>query len=139
MAVKNERYNQNRLAFLDIIGNPYEFPEPIEGHYNAIQQRSAIGTNSYEESRGTVNPARPSAIDFVCDVDRTVQLGLTRYANQVNDDLLTVTRLFRNTYITEQEPIFTQKERITVEQIIGRLFLERKISPIGMYFLTIKR
>jgi hypothetical protein len=128
----NMEFLINKIAFDDVIGDPYAKPEPIDGQYFTLRRRSTIGVmdNNFDLGKGTRNAAQPSAIDFFCDVERTCHEALT-------DDEKTK---FLNTYILEAaDDVFTPKERMQIEQKLGKLFRQRKLSPVTKYFKTIRQ
>lgn len=142
MVVKNDRFRENQAAFEDVIGNPFALEE-VTGHYITVNTRSTIRAmdNNFDLGKGTGNAARPSFVDFSCDVERVIDLGLVRLANGDKDVAKTLQVVFVNTYITEDNTglQFNAKERSELEQVMGRLFLARHISPVSRYFLTIRQ
>ena len=140
MRNKTEQFRLNKSAFDEVIGDPFGLEETI-GHYVTLNTQSVIkAVNELGLGHGTANPAKPSPVDFTCDVEKVIKLGLTRY---MRGDKLAAAKLLRTfiaTYITESGTrIFSSNERRDIEQIIGRLLLERQISPVRLYFLTIRR
>jgi len=131
MPKRSEKWARNKKAFDEIIGDPYGL-EPIQGHYGSLKSRSSISIAGSEQlSPSPVNKARPSAVDFFCDVDACIEDGMSTMYKGAFDT-------FVNTYITETGPIFNQKERTKVEQLVGNILVERKIYPAARYFTTIK-
>lgn len=130
----NEEFKFNKDAFNDVIGDPFGIPEPVQGHYMKLQQRSSIqvSKNEFDMGKATRNTAQPNVIDFVCDVDRIVNAGLVELGLRLTD--------FEETYIIEStEDTFTAKERMQIEQKIGKLFRSHKLSPVSKYFTTIRQ
>jgi hypothetical protein len=128
----NEQFRYNKIAFEDVIGDPFAKPEPIDGQYFTLARRSVIGVmdNNFDLGKGTRNPAQPSTTDFFCDVERTVEQALTPAEF----------KKFLDTYVIEVAGSeFTPKERMTIEQRIGKLFRLRKLSPVTKYFKTIRQ
>ena len=121
-----DRFAENKAAFDDVIGDPYAFPEPIDGQYARYKQRSSIrvANNDFDSGHATPNVLRPSPLDFFCDVERAVEDALT-------EDEKTK---FLQTYIWEEGKAFTQQERIDIEQRVGQVLRDRKISPVTLYF-----
>lgn len=121
----------NRLAFVDVLGDPTATPEPIPGHYQTLKSRglvAALQTN-FDEGKGTRNPATPSLLDFFCDVELIL------------NDLLSESERtkFHNTYILEEETQFTTQERKKIEDRLGRAFRSKGISPVRRYFKVLRR
>jgi hypothetical protein len=129
----SERFRKNKAAFDEIIGDPFSYPEPIYGQYHLLKRRSSISAakTNFDEGRTTSNKARPSIVDFFCDVERTVEKAL------IEKNLLIK---FADTYITEiTEAAFTPDERKDIEQIVGKAFRDHGISPVRIYFTTIRQ
>lgn len=126
-----EEFRQNKQAFEDVLGDPFAVPEPIDGHYNTLRSRSSIkvARNNFDEGQATANPARPNVIDFTCDVDRVITTVIS---------CKKVLQSFLNTYMFGELEL-NSKERTVYEQQMGRLFIERRISPVARYFTTIRR
>lgn len=128
----NEQFRYNKIAFDDVIGDPFAKPEPIDGQYFTLARRSTINVmdNNFDLGKGTRNAAQPSTIDFFCDVERTVEQALT------SDEFTK----FIDTYVLEvADGEFTPKERMNIEQKLGKLFRNRKLSPVTKYFKTIRQ
>ena len=137
---RSERWGRNKRAFDEIIGDPYAKPEPIQGQYSALKSRSSVPIANIKGSLSeSKNAARPSPVDFFCDVEAAVKDGLSTYSTQCIGGMYE--NLFINTYIVEDSNfgIFNQKERSKLEQIIGKIFIERGISPSSKYFTSIRR
>lgn len=134
---QRERIAANKRAFDEIIGDPYS-KHDIVGQYPTLRCNSAIKAvdNSQEGGGGTANPARPNVIDFVCDVECAVIDGLKSYRpNRSIEDLLA---MFYETYLTNDVEYFNQQERAVIEQVIGKLLIARKISPVIRYFTALR-
>jgi hypothetical protein len=128
-----ERFRKNKSAFDEVIGDPFAHPEPIYGQYHLLKRRSSISAakNNFDEGRTTSNKARPSIVDFFCDVERTVENAL------VEKNILIK---FADTYITEiTDAAFTPEERSDIEQIVGKALRDHGISPVRVYFTTIRQ
>lgn len=140
---KRERAARNKKAFDEVIGDPYGWPEPIDGQYYLLKTKSNLRVAEYHNallgSGSQPNKAKPNAMDFFCDVERAIDDGLIRYFG--NENFGNAVKSFVSTYITEDGgPLtFTQSERAGVEQSIGALFVTRKISPVTKYFSVIKK
>lgn len=137
---RSERWGTNKRAFDEIIGDPYAKPEPIQGQYSAMKSRSSVPIANIKGSLAeSKNAARPSPVDFFCDVESAVEDGLNTYTKEFIG--WRYENMFINTYIVEDAsyPIFNQKERSKLEQIIGKIFVERGISPSSKYFTCIRR
>lgn len=135
--VYHEEAKFNKIAFDDVIGDPFAFrngtPEPVTGNYLRLQQRSSIQVMKHEFDMGkaTRNTAQPNIQDFFCDVERIVEDGF-------NDAELL--QKFTETYILESEDRhFTSKQRMELEQKIGKLFRTHKISPVSKYFTSLRK
>ena len=121
----------NKKAWDEIIGDPFGWPEPIDGHYLALKNRSTvIIADTEEKSRSPVNDAKPNPIDFLIDVEKCVEDGLKSigYSKEI----------FDNTYIIGLGDIFNTTERNSLEQVVGNIFVKRGIAPIQKYFTVIK-
>lgn len=128
----NEQFRYNKIAFDDVIGDPHAKPEPIDGQYFTLARRSTINVmdNNFDLGKGTRNAAQPSVIDFFCDVDRTISDALSPEDKAK----------FIEVYVLESNPdALTPKERMQIEQKLGKLFRNRKLSPVTKYFKTIRQ
>jgi hypothetical protein len=128
----NEQFRYNKIAFDDVIGDPFAKPEPIDGQFFTLSRRSTINVmdNNFDLGKGTRNAAQPSVIDFFCDVERAITDTLDEEGAQK----------FRDTYVTgDKEDALTPKERMQIEQKLGKLFRNRKLSPVTKYFKTIRQ
>jgi hypothetical protein len=128
-----ERFQKNKRAFDEIIGDPFAHPEPIYGQYHLLKRRSSISAakNNFDEGRTTGNKARPSIVDFFCDVERTIE-------NAISEKNILIK--FADTYINEStDTAFTAKERSEIEQVVGKAFREHGISPVTIYFTAIRQ
>lgn len=147
-----ERAAKNKRAFDEVIGDPYAYPEPIEGHYSMLRCRSSLAIGEpVRKTPSPVNQARPTALDFFCDVENAVVDGLEvfqrntqyivlEYLDVTFDYVVKVLKAqFDRTYFLETEIKFNQKERSELEQIIGEILVGRGISPVPKYFTTIKQ
>lgn len=127
------RAAENKLAFDQIIGDPFSKPEPTTGHYVTFKSRGIVKamTNNFEEGAVTRNPAAPNITDFLCDVERTLELALSEAEF----------KKFVDTYFYEKtgKDAFTQRERGRIEQRIGQALRENSISPVSKYFTSIRR
>jgi hypothetical protein len=138
---QSEVWSKNKSAFTEVMGDPYAKPDPIEGQYSYLKNRSSISVASKEEAPSvSINEARPSVVDFFCDVEAAIIDGMLIFARSWRepDECLFV---FHTTYITEDDNYykFDQGERNKIEQIIGRIFRERDMSPVRKYFSAIRR
>jgi hypothetical protein len=139
---KQERFRLNKSAFDEIIGDPYAYPEPVQGHYTTVITSSKIRpVCNWGEGRSAPNLARPSPLDFCCDVENIVQLGLVRFMRGDKAEAAKLLKVFINTYIIEddKQESFSATERREIEQIIGRILLDRHVAPIRKYFLTVRK
>ena len=142
---RSERWGRNKRAFDEIIGDPYAKPEPIQGQYAALKSRSSVPIANIKGSLAeSKNSARPSPVDFFCDVEAAIKDGLETYYNGpgYGDGYKdTFEDTFINTYIAEDEnkSMFGQQIRSKLEQIIGRILIERGISPASKYFIAIRK
>ena len=132
---------KNKRSFDEVIGDPYGWPEPIDGQYEMLKGRSSI---SIADPQGDVscpvNRARPTTVDFVIDIESAVDDGLTAYAQENPEaGIGTLKYLFDNTYFLGSGQIFNQQERSKIEQIIGGILRERHISPVTKYFTIVKQ
>ena len=137
-----ERAAKNKRAFDEVIGDPYAYPEPSEGHYSMLRCRSSLAIGEpVRKTPSPVNQARPTALDFFCDVENAVADGLEVFAKTWREGFDQVEFIFQTTYMTEDSNYyhFTQTERAQLEQIIGEILVGRGISPVPKYFTTIKQ
>lgn len=128
----NQEYSFNKIAFDDVLGDPFAKPEPIEGHYGSLQKRSSIrvANNQFDMGKATRNTAQPSITDFACDVERIISSFVIPALQQK----------FRETYITEEcDTHFTPAERAKLEQTVGKAFRRNKISPVSKYFTAVRQ
>ena len=137
---RSERWGRNKRAFDEIIGDPYAKPESIQGEYSILKTKSSVPIANIKGSLAeSKNPARPSPVDFFCDVEAAVKDGLDTYTTECIGGRYE--NKFINTYIIEDSnyEIFNQKERARLEQIIGKILIERGISPASKYFIAIRK
>jgi hypothetical protein len=129
---KRERFRLNKQAFNDIFGDPYAYPEPVDGNYNRLRRRSSMNVQRIsDESAGTKNAAKPSVSDFFCDCERVIDESLPDLEEQ---------KKFVYTYITEEaSQALTADERMKLEQAIGAKLRARKISPASKYFTVVRQ
>lgn len=126
---KNSRFYQNKMAFEDVLGNPFVKPESVQGHYERFRTKSAVNAMVYsDESNSTRNDCKPSIVDFLCDVDNVVSRAMETHDR--------VSKFWRTYLIDDDDTLFTPDEREEIEQRIGAELLERKISPVLGYFQT---
>lgn len=139
---KAERAARNKRAFDEIIGDPYAYPEPIQGHYAMLKCRSSMAIGQSESKTASpVNQARPNAVDFFCDVEAAIRDGLEVFNREdlAPSPIAKLLDIFDNTYILESGVIFVQVDRAKLEQLIGNILVARHISPAAKYFTTIKK
>lgn len=124
------RYAQNKAAFVEVIGDPYAIPEPIEGEYYRLKRRTQVNVFQIDDG-GSATPraAQPNKMDFFCDVENAV-------TEVINNQI--VLDMFWCTYL-DDEPLLNQQQRNDLEQRIGKKFAARRISPVKEYFKTIRR
>jgi hypothetical protein len=129
----NFDFSLNRNAFVDVIGDPFAIPEPVQGNRDRLIKRSSImvATNDFDSGHATRNAAQPSQTDFICDIDRIIDIGF-------NSDTIQIAKFYA-TYITEEaDDLFTAKERQVIEQTLGKLFRKHSLSPVSKYFQTVR-
>lgn len=130
---RSEMLAANKRAFDDVFGDPFAKPESFTGQYQIFKSRGAIAAmkNNFNEGKATCVPAAPNLIDFFCDVENIVSRNL--------DPIEQVA--FEATYIFEEEGLnqFTPKERVEIEQRLGRLLRARSISPVVRYFKVVRQ
>lgn len=129
---KSERFRLNKEAFNDVFGDPFAYPEPIDGAYNRLKRRSSMNVQRIvDEAAGTKNGAKPSVSDFFCDCERTIDETVPDAEEQ---------KKFVYTYITDEaSQALTQQERTKLEQTVGARLRARKISPASKYFTVIRQ
>lgn len=133
-------YAKRKGAFNEVIGDPYGYPEPIEGHYTLLKNKSSTAiVEPNQKSPSPINQAKPNAIDFAVDVEAAVREGLVLFGHTDIRQIDHLLRMFYNTYITEIGEVFDQQERAQIEQTIGYIFLKNGISPVMRYFTTVKK
>lgn len=125
-----ERWIENKTAFDDVMGDPFAYPEPFAGQYQKLKSRSSIMAvqNDLDVGKATLNPARPNAVDFFCDVEHAIESVLSP------EEVVK----FVATYIFEVDSILTPQERSKLEQRVGRVFRQRRLSPVARYFTAIR-
>jgi hypothetical protein len=135
------RAAKNKRAFDDVLGDPFAYPEQIDGHYMMLKSRSSLAiADSEQKSKSPVNQARPNPIDFGCDVEAAVEDGLKVFIDREKTYTLSdIKEVFDNTYLLGTGDIFSQQERAKLEQDIGQILVSRGISPVSKYFTTIKQ
>lgn len=135
------RAAKNKQAFDDVVGDPYAYKEPIDGHYMMLKSRSSIMVaESEQKTKSASNQARPNPIDFFCDVESCVEDGLTVFVKREKTYTLSdIKEVFDNTYLLGTGDIFNQQERAKIEQDIGQILVARGISPVAKYFTSIKQ
>lgn len=128
----------NKQAMDDVLGDPYSKQDDKEGHYNRLKHRSILSAtkSSFGESKVTLHPAKPNAVEFCLDVELIIQ-------KVIGDDPELLAEVIK-TYITGteddiQNSNITQQERVYLEQRLGKAFLVHGISPVVKYFAVIKR
>lgn len=131
--ITRQRNAAHKDAFVEIFGDPFSRSETQQGHYQTVKSSSSgpsIRTDMVS-GRTTSNPARPSAIDFLCDVEHIARIALT-----AEEDV----HRFTETYIHETTTTaYTREERYQIEQNIGRLLRAYGISPVSRYFTSIRQ
>lgn len=135
----NEEAKFNKMAFDDILGDPFAIDregnnEPRLGNYVKLAGRSvSIQAMSYDDlGKSTRSPGQPNVQDFICDVDRIISIEL---ANEPE----TMVKL-KETWIYEStETAFTPRERMLLEQRLGKLFRGHRLSPVTKYFTVIRK
>jgi hypothetical protein len=135
------RAAKNKKAFDDVIGDPFAYPEQLDGHYLMLKSRSSVMIADVSpKSKGPVNGARPNPIDFACDVESAVTDGLEVFYKRTKTYTFSdLKEIFDNTYLLGSGEIFNQKERAALEQDIGQILVDRGISPVAKYFTVIKQ
>lgn len=137
---KAEQAAKYKKAFDQIIGDPFSYPEPTQGHYETLKTRSSVAIVQHDnETIGTANKSKPNQLDFFIDCENAVLDALVTYQNSVHYTLDELTTMFDNTYWIESGVIFNQKQRSEIEQIVGRILYARKISPVSKYFTAIRK
>ncbi len=127
-----EIFAANKRAFTDIFGDPFAWPEPVEGHYQNLKSRGVIAAmkNNFDEGRAARLPGAPTLLDFFCDVENIVSRNLEEDEQ----------RKFNATYILESgTDQLSGEEKVDIEQRIGRILKARKISPTTYYFRAIRQ
>ena len=133
-----KEFRDNARAFEAVIGNPFAYPESVQGHYTLLKTRSVQAVD-ISSVAGTINEARPSTVDFAIDVDHAIEEGIRVYNKQDKSLFNSSLLKFIGTYLTEESVLFTQDERRKLEQIIGRLLRVRGIFPIVKYFTAVRQ
>ena len=137
-----ERAAKNKRAFDEVLGDPYGYPEPIEGHYSMLRCRSSLAIGEpVRKTPSPVNQARPTALDFFCDCENAIVDGLDVFNRKdlAPSPIDALKDVFYRTYFSETGLRFIQKDRSELEQIIGEILVGRGISPVPKYFTTIKQ
>ena len=127
---KPKNYAGNKRAF-----------DSVFAHYRALATSQSISAvNMAAASGGSRNPAKPTPLDFRCDVDKAIDIVVPKNRRV----------RFRLTYIVpwaetdlEQE-IFADKMlggiRHSFEQRLGELFTKRGLYPVQKkgYFYSVR-
>lgn len=109
--------------------NHRAFTETIDA-YITLKSRSTISAvDVSNESGGAVNLAKPSALDFFCDIDNQIKIV-------VKDDMLPQ---FIERFIFGDELVMTLEQTNYFEQRIGQLFVSRGIWPTQKYFRVMRQ
>jgi|ERR1035437_1702332 hypothetical protein len=109
--------------------NHRAFTETVDA-YVTLKSRSTISAvDASQEVGGSVNLAKPSALDFFCDVDNQVSIV-------VKGDMLQV---FIERFIVGNELALTLEQANYFEQRIGQLFVSRGIWPTQKYFKVMRQ
>jgi hypothetical protein len=109
--------------------NHRAFTETVDA-YVTLKSRSTISSvDASQEVGGSVNLAKPSALDFFCDVDNQVSIV-------VKGDMLQV---FIERFIVGNELALTLEQANYFEQRIGQLFVSRGIWPTQKYFKVMRQ
>lgn len=126
-----DRRAKNKKAFDEILGDPYS-EDNLEGWYNILKARSSIVTLAFDDTHGTSNPARPTPLDFFCDVEAVIHKTI--------DDPILLDK-FIQTYIIGEIGLIETKQRAYLEQKIGSMFRSNKyrISPVKKYFIAVRQ
>jgi hypothetical protein len=105
------------------------FNEVLEEYEKLKYKSKLIAQNMAEEhTGGTPNLARPSASDFVCDVEKAI-------TSVAKDDAMI--RKVVNTFLMGKEELDKEQQNY-YEQSIGWTFIKRSIWPTAMYFRTVR-
>lgn len=114
----SKQSNRNLLAFNEVLEE-----------YEKLKSDSKLISQKMEHvSGGSSNPARPSASDFVCDVEKTI-------TDIVKDDAMI--RKVVNTFLWGKEELDKEQQNY-YEQQIGWAFRKRNIWPTANYFRTVR-
>jgi hypothetical protein len=103
------------------------FNETLE-EYERLKYRSQLSAaDAFDNVSGTSpNPARPSASDFICDVEKAIMF--------VVQDQIILAKVIA-TYIMGKE-LLRKSQKYNYEQRIGNIFRVRSIWPRRKYFTT---
>jgi hypothetical protein len=104
------------------------FNETLE-EYERLKYRSQLSAMDSEfdgPSNETPNPAKPSASDFICDVEKAIMF--------VVQDQIVLEKCIL-TYIMGKE-LLRKSQKYNYEQRIGNIFRVRSIWPRRKYFTT---
>jgi len=118
---KAKRYAKNKSAF-----------DSVMSHYRSLNGIGSIPAINIEKgsSGGTANPARPTPLDFLCDVERTlVRVVPKRYMTK----FIVVYILIECLTALEQEMLADRViggARHSIEQRVGESFIARKVHPV---------
>ena len=117
----NQRRAKNKQAFNDVMTQ-----------YESATSKSLINAMDTAKDNGfggTLNPAAPSVIDFICDVEKAIESIIENKK---------VLQNFFETYIMGNDSLSkSQKNRF--EQRIGRIFITRNIWPVRKYFFALRK
>ena len=105
------------------------FSETMESYEQRKYRSMLSAQDAANDSHGTVNLARPSASDFVCDVEKAI-------SSVVSDEAM-LAKCIRTFLLGKEE--LSKNQQNYYEQRIGSKFIGRGIWPKGDYFNTIRR
>lgn len=128
---KKKEFAKNKKAF-----------DAVMAHYRSLSGIGSISAmNMAAATKGSPNPARPTPLDFRCDVDKAIKKIVPLKWRQ----------MFRAVYIRIEAETSIEQEmladrmiggaRHSFEQRLGEQFNQKKIFPVQGrgYFHTIRR
>lgn len=120
-----KRYQSSQGTYLRRAKNRKAFYAVLES-YTIIRMNSVVkAMDTSDVSGGTPNPATPSTIDFVCDVDNVIK-------KQVDDGR------FYQVFVDGTDE-YSKEQKFKYEQLVGRMFVVRQLWPVKKYFTVQRR
>ena len=125
---KPEGFRKNKFAFDSVMGYLRRMDRPYSQPLIAVNAERRLGGGSSATER---NPAKPTLLDFWCDVFRAIKVSIPKDIDMVKFHIAYT--LFDSEDYIECE-LHAQEilhdRRHSVEQRLGAEFIRRKIFPV---------